>query len=262
MPNLPTAYVPITGKKLVAFDLDGTLTESKQPMDAEMAELLAKLLEKKMVAIISGGKYEMFMHQLPVLKPSPELLKKLFFFPTTGTRFFRYTDSWEQVYAEVLTEEERSKIKEAFAQAYKDIDYHDPETVYGEVIEDRGTQITFSALGQQAPLELKKQWRATQDRRPELVAALQKYLPDFEIKMPGVTSIDVTRQGIDKAYGIAKIEEILHVGPSEMVFVGDALGEGGNDHAVLRTGVPCVAVANAGETKMLLRRWLRELEAE
>ncbi len=251
----------IRGKKLVAFDLDGTLTESKMPMDAEMADLLDQLLHHVMVAIISGGAYMQFERQLAVLKSGPEELRKLFFFPTTGTRFFRYENDWKQIYADELTEDERTKIKDAFEKAFVDVHYAHPKKVYGEVVEDRGTQITFSAVGQDAPIEAKKLWKATQDRRAEIVQALEKYIPDFEVKMPGLSSIDVTRKGVDKAYGIQKIEELLGVVVPEIVFVGDALYEGGNDHAVIRTGVETVAVENAEETKMLLRGWLAEFTA-
>lgn len=252
----------IVNKKIVVFDLDGTIAESKTQMDSEMAELMTHLLSKRKVAIISGGAFIQFERQMPALNRSDDLLKNLFLFPTTGTRFFIFDGGWKEVYADEMTVEERQKIKDAFEQAYKDINYQHPAELFGEVVEDRGTQITFSALGQQAPLELKKKWRETQDRRPELVAALEKHLPDFEVKMPGVTSIDVTRKGIDKAYGIKKIEELLGIPVSEMIFVGDALYEGGNDYAVKRTGVDTVAVANPTETKELLKGWLKEIEEE
>ena len=254
-----TNPVSIRGKKLVVFDLDGTLTESKSPMDAEMADRLGKLLERITVAIVSGGAFEQFECQLPALHLDDARSRRLFFFPTTGTRFFRYADGWRQVYADEMTVEERRKINDAFSQAFRDIDYRHPETLYGEVVEDRGTQVTFSALGQQAPLELKKQWKATQDRRPEIAAALAKYLPDFEIKIPGVTSIDVTRKGIDKAYAIDKIEEHLGFAVPEMVFVGDALYEGGNDNAVFKTGIDAIAVTGPSDTKALIAEWLNVL---
>ncbi|MEK9155136.1 MAG: HAD-IIB family hydrolase, partial [Patescibacteria group bacterium] len=248
-------------KKLIAFDLDGTVTESKSPMDAEMADIFGKILSRMKIAIISGGAYEQFERQLPALQCSVEQLQNLFFFPTPGTRFYRYTDKWEQIYADEMTVEERQKIKESFEKAFIDIGYEHPAQLYGEVVEDRGTQVTFSACGQQAPLEVKKAWKETQDRRPEIAKAVEKDLPAFEVKIPGVTSIDVTRKGIDKAYGIHKIEELLHVTVPEMVFVGDALYEGGNDHAVIRTGVETVAVANPTETKAVLRQWLTEMGA-
>lgn len=256
--NIPS----IKGKKIIVFDLDGTVTESKSPMDVEMAALFARILDRMKIAIITGGAFERFEAQFQVMKCSQEQFQRFFFFPTTGTRFYRYTDHWEQVYADEMTLEERQKIKDAFEQAYKDIDYHHPQVVFGEVVEDRGTQVTFSAVGQQAPLEAKLAWKAENDAiRFRLAEAVSKYLPDFEVKVPGVTSIDVTRKGIDKAYGIKKIEELLGISIPEMVFVGDALYEGGNDHAVIRTGVETVVVKNPEETKQVLKEWLKEMNA-
>jgi len=253
----------ILEKDLIVFDFDGTLNESKVPIDNEMDELLVRLLKKRKVAIISGSGFNYFkINILDVFHCPTELFENLFLFPTSSTRFYRFDGEWKEIYADEMTIEERQKIKEAFEQAYKDINYQHPAELFGEVVEDRGTQVTFSALGQQAPLDLKRKWRETQDRRPELIKALEKYLPDFEVKMPGVTSIDVTRKGIDKAYGIKKIEEIIGVPVAKMIFIGDALYEGGNDYAVKRTGVDTVAVANPTETKVLLRQWLEEIEKE
>ncbi len=247
----------IAKKTLFAFDFDGTLNASKVPIDAEMKVLLRELLEKKMVAIISGSGFDYYkLNILDVLDCPDELLKNLYLFPTTSTRFYRFDGEWKQVYADDIPVEERQMIKDAFEKAYQDIGYEHPPQVFGEVVEDRGSQITFSALGQQAPLELKQQWRATQDRRPELIAALKKYLPEFEIKMPGMNSIDITRKGIDKGYGIEQIRDHLGVPIDQMVFVGDALYEGGNDHAVIRTGVDTFSVENPEGTKKLLREWL------
>lgn len=249
----------IINKRLIVFDLDGTLVESKSPMDNEMADLLMKLLKYRMIAIISGGGFVQFEKQIPLLKGDEELLRRLFFFPTTATRFYRYDDGWQQVYADEMTSAERQKIKDAFESAFRDVGYHHPQKLYGEVVEDRGTQVTFSALGQEAPLELKKQWRDTQDRRVEIVQALEKYLPEFEIKIPGVTSIDVTRKGIDKGYGIQQMKKMLNVSVPEMIFVGDALYEGGNDYPVKRVGVETIAVLGPAEAKKLINSWLQEL---
>ncbi len=250
----------IIGKKIIVFDLDGTITPSKSPMDAEMASLFSRILDRMMIAVITGGGFERFEAQFQALDCTPEQRRRLFFFPTTGTRFYKFTDEWGLVYADEMSIEERKKIKDAFEQAYKDIDYQHPEKVYGEIVEDRGTQVTFSACGQDAPLEVKMAFKeAHDDRRLALADAVRKYLPDFEVKVPGVTSIDVTRKGIDKGYGIRKIEEHLGISVSEMVFVGDALYEGGNDHPVIRTGIDTVAVKDPEETKAVLKQWLSQM---
>lgn len=245
--------------KLVIFDLDGTLTPSKTDMDAEMAELIKKLLEKKKVAVIGGGKYEQFQKQfLAKLEVSRELLKNLFLFPTSGTAFYHFTSGvWQEVYVEKLSEEEKKAIFEAFAKTFQDLKYIHPRKVYGELFEDRGTQITFSALGQQAPLELKLKWKEehTGDKM-KIVEMMKTYLPDLEVRAGGYTSVDVTHQGIDKEYGIKQIKKHLGIDFSEMLFVGDALFPGGNDSAALRTGVSCFEVSGPKETKELIRELL------
>jgi HAD superfamily hydrolase (TIGR01484 family) len=253
----------IAGKKLIVFDLDGTITPSKAPMDAEMAELFRRVLDRMKIAVITGGGFERFEAQFQALRCTPEQLSRFFFFPTTGTRFYRNQDgAWVNVYSDEMSIEDRQKIKDAFAQAYRDINYHDPDVVYGNVIEDRGTQVTFSACGQEAPLEAKEAFKARyNDRRIALADAVRALLPDFEVKVPGVTSIDVTPKGIDKGYGIEKMQEHLGIAIAEMVFVGDALYEGGNDHPVIRTGIETVAVKDPEETKAVLRHWLAQQAA-
>lgn len=246
--------------KLVIFDLDGTLTESKTQMDSKMASLLGRLLSKRLVAVISGGGFDRFKEQfLRQVNYSPEQFSRLLLFPTSATRFYRYDDGWKEVYADILTLAERQKIKTAFNHAFKDIGYRHPSKLYGEVVEDRGTQITFSALGQKAPLALKKQWRAAQDRRREIVETLKKYLPEFQIQIPGFTSIDVTKKGINKAYGVHQMEKLLGITVADMIFVGDALDEGGNDYPVKETGVDSIAVSGPEETKRIIESWLKTI---
>src|ERR1700690_451352 len=87
-------------KSLIVFDLDGTLAPTKSVMNREMSGLFAKLLEAKKVAVIGGGKYELFKHQfLNALKAPKELLSKLFLFPTTSTSFYRYSGVWKKIYS-------------------------------------------------------------------------------------------------------------------------------------------------------------------
>src|SRR3989344_8164486 len=220
-------------KKLIVFDLDGTLAESKLDIDEEMAGLIKDLLEKKSVAVIGGGKYALFQHQLvSKLNIKEELLKKLFLFPTTSTTFYRYDDGeWEQVYIHNPSDEEKKRIFDAFDKAFSELDYH-PEDVYWKVVEDRGSEITFSALGQNAPIDLKTEWKEEDaELKLKIVEILQKYLPDMEVRAAGFTSIDITRKGIDKEYGIRQVEKYLGISIKDMLFVGDSLFSGGNDSA-------------------------------
>ena len=234
-------------KKLIIFDLDGTLAESKQPLEQHMGEWIGKLLAVCRVAVISGGAWPQFQTQLLANLPGGDLLKDLSLLPTSGTRFLAYDGAWKELYAEDFTESEKAKIIAALNDVFTHSGYA-PSQHWGEIIEDRGSQITLSALGQEAPLEAKKGWDPDFAKRKAMKATLDKMLPEFSIGMGGSSSLDVTRPGIDKAYGIGKLTSVLGIPVSEMLFVGDALFEGGNDYPARRTGADCIQVAGPSET--------------
>ena len=238
-------------KKLIIFDLDGTLAESKSAIDVEMANCLSKLLDATKIAIISGGDWPQFKKQVLHHLPKQASLKKLFILPTCGTKYYQYKKEWKQRYAENFTEGEKEKIIDSLNKAVDDSELNINKT-WGEQIEDRGSQITFSALGQKAPLNEKKDWDSDFAKRQKVKVKLDKSLQEFSITLGGTTSIDITKPGIDKAYGIQKLREVLGIKIAEMIFIGDALFEGGNDYPARKTGVNCIEVCNPEETKIVI----------
>jgi len=239
-------------KKLIAFDLDGTLALSKQALDDEMAELLARLTQAAMVDIISGGDWPQFEKQVVSRMPDGAKLDNFIIQPTTGTKLYRHQDGgWKAVYAELFTEEEGKQIRDALKKAVEQAGYAHEQT-WGEQIEDRGSQVTFSALGQQAPLEAKDKWDPDHEKRKKLQAILQNMLPDLSINIGGSTSIDITRKGVDKAYGLNKLSETIGVPIAQMLFLGDAIFPGGNDYPAKAMGMDTVRVRDVQETKSVI----------
>jgi phosphomannomutase len=238
-------------KKLIVFDLDGTLAESKSSLDAEMATLLGTLLGIVKVAVISGGNWPQFERQVLSNLPSDERLKNLSLLPACGTQFYEYKPGWKQLYSEDLTVEEKEKITRSLQQVIDRLGFRAPK-VWGEVIEDRGSQITFSALGQQAPIEEKKKWDPAFTKRRNMKEALDQLIPEFSVHLGGTTSIDVTKPGIDKAYGIRKLRDTLGIEIREMLFVGDALFPGGNDYPAKLAGVQSIEVRDPDESKRVI----------
>ncbi|NML41982.1 HAD-IIB family hydrolase [Chitinophaga sp. G-6-1-13] len=238
-------------KKLIVFDLDGTLAVSKSAVDEGMAALLARLTQITQVAIISGGKWEQFEKQVLRLLPPEARLTVLYILPTCGTQFYHYQQSWQLLYAENFTEEEKTKIIQSLQAAISEAGYA-VEKTWGEQIEDRGSQITWSALGQEAPVDAKKSWDPDFTKRKKIQQILDKLIPGFAVNLGGMTSVDITKEGIDKAYGIRKLRDTLHVAIEEMLFVGDALFEGGNDYPALQAGVRCVAVRDPEDTRRVV----------
>jgi phosphomannomutase len=238
-------------KRLIVFDLDGTLAKSKSPLDAEMSGLLHTLLGIVKVAVISGGAWPQFEAQVLSNLPRDERLTQLSLLPTCGTKFFAFDSVWKELYSEDLSAGDRARIAGALKKALEDSGFQ-PRRVWGEVIEDRGSQITLSALGQQAPLDEKARWDPDFAKRKELKAALDAVIPEFSIRLGGTTSVDVTRHGIDKAYGIGKLRDLLGISLGEMLFLGDALFVGGNDHPVAEAGVASIQVRDPEETKRII----------
>ena len=238
-------------KKLIVFDLDGTLAESKSSLDAEMATLLSALLGIVKVAVISGGNWPQFEKQVLANLPHDEHLKNLSLLPTCGTKFYKYDSGWTLLYSDDFTDQEKEKIISSLKQAIVASGCK-VEKVWGEVIEDRGSQITFSALGQQAPMEEKKKWDPDFAKRKKMKAFLDNLIPEFSVRLGGTTSVDVTKPGIDKAYGIRKLRDTLGIAIEEMIFIGDALFPGGNDYPAKEAGAVSIQVKDPHESKRVI----------
>src|SRR5579884_3216859 len=202
-------------RKAIAFDLDGTLAPSKSPLPDRMGSALNLLLGKYHVCVISGGKFEQFEKQLlGNLKAGNDKLEKLHLMPTCGTRYYRFDKAkrhWHLVYAEDFNQQQKDKIIKALQKAADELGMQQ-EKVYGEVIEDRGSQISWSALGQdivdvlgQEGIRLKEAWDPDNNKKLKIVEYLSPLLEEYEVRAGGTTTIDITKKGIDKAYGMNKL---------------------------------------------------------
>jgi len=240
--------------KLVIFDFLGTVTQERDRISAKMGESLSDLFVVLPTAIFSGAGFKQFETQLLPMLPGTHL-SRLYLFPTSAAQCYTYQNgSWKTRYDHSFSVEEKARIMQAMTEALAEVGLaQEPKEKWGQRIEDRGAQISFSPLGQQAPVDAKRNWNSKYDNvRKQLHAALVKRLPDFSIKMGGLTTIDITHKGITKAYGIRKLIEFTQISISEMLYVGDALQEGGNDAVVIETGIKTQQVFGPEETAQLI----------
>ncbi len=240
----------MTHPRLVAFDLDDTLAPSKGEIDDRIAHLLRELLRRVDVAIISGGNEQQFRTQVIARLADAEAdeLHRLHLLPTCGTRYLRFDgEGFATVYAHDLTDEEKRAAMEALREEAERLGLWEEQT-WGEVLEDRGSQITFSALGQRSPNDVKHTWDPEGTKRESLRDAVAPRVPGLEVRSGGSTSIDITRAGIDKAYGMRRLAEHTGIELTDMLFYGDRLDAGGNDYPVRAIGVPSVAVTGWEDT--------------
>ena len=248
--------------RLVAFDLDDTLAPSKSALPESMANQLRALLDCVPVCVISGGEFGQFRTQLlDNLDASSSELKNLHLMPTCGTRYYRWDEQdaqWEQVYANDLTREQRERAIASLERHARQQGVWEAHP-WGEIIEDRGSQITFSALGQQAPLEAKRAWDPDGTKKAALRDAVQPDVPELDVRGGGSTSVDITTRGIDKAYGMDKLVEETGIPASEMLFIGDRLDPEGNDYPVKAAGYATRAVSGWEECVEVIRELVDSL---
>lgn len=247
--------------RLVAFDLDDTLAPSKSAIDARIGDLLVALAERVEVAIISGGQLAQFTTQVVDRLPASagSILPYVHLLPTCGTQYYRLgADGVETVYARTLSDDQKQRALTAVEEEARRLGLWEAQT-WGDILEDRGSQITFSALGQTAPVDAKSAWDPTGAKKAALRDAVAARVPDLEVRSGGSTSVDITERGIDKAYGMRELAAHTGIALDDMLFVGDRLDEHGNDYPVLAMGVACQAVEGWQDTAAFLERLLPTL---
>ena len=114
---------------------------------------------------------------------------------------------------------------------------------------DRDSQVTLSILGQEIVAELgeegvhiKEAWDPDGGKKLEIRAIVAPKIPDFEVRAAGATSIDVTKPGVDKAYGMNRLMEATGLNKEDILFMGDKIMDGGNDYPAQQMGIDCIAV--------------------
>ena len=247
-------------KKVLAFDIDQTLNIAKTPIDDDMAELLTKCLDHFEICPISGQKFDQFLIQIVdrLPHPTPKQLSHLHLFVAQGTQYYKYnttTNNWVQVYNYPLTDEQVAKISRALEEAAKELGFWEADQLAAgdEIIENRLSQVTFSALGQHAGTEAKYAWDPDCKKREKIVALAKEKAPEFDYEIGGTTSINAITPGMNKEFGMTHLLEELHVAKSDILYFGDMTAPGGNDYPVVQMGIDTITVRSHEDTAYALR---------
>ncbi|MDO4747022.1 MAG: HAD-IIB family hydrolase [Candidatus Saccharibacteria bacterium] len=247
-------------KKVLAFDIDQTLNVAKTPITDDIAELLIKCLDHFEICPISGQKFDQFLVQivnrLEDNGVTPEQLTHLHLFVAQGTQYYRFDGKdWQQIYNYPLTDEQVRKISETIERAARELGYWEEDKLQAgdEIIENRLSQVTFSALGQKAGTEAKYAWDPDHKKREQIVALCKKYSPEFDYEIGGTTSINAITPGMNKVFGMTHLLEELKVTKEDILYFGDMTQPGGNDYPVVQMGIDTITVRNHEDTAFALR---------
>lgn len=251
---------PRTHKRVLAFDLDQTLNIAKTPIPPEIAEVLTKCLDFFEICPISGQKFEQFLIQiiapLKTAGATDEQLEHLHLFPAQGTQYYHYLGGgWHQIYNYPLSDRQIAKITSVLEASARELGYWEEDQLAegDEIIENRLSQVTFSALGQKAPTEAKYAWDPKMKKRKAIVAKCRSQLPEFLYEIGGTTSINVAAKGMNKRFGMTHLLEELQVKKSEVLYFGDMTKPGGNDYPVVQMGIDTITVRSHEDTLYALR---------
>ena len=243
-----------TRAKAVGFDLDNTLARSKMPMREDIAEAFCELTHVMQVAVISGGRYELFVRQILNVIGDRADLGNLHLMPTSGTRYYRYVNGeWARQYQHDLPAAQRHAAMESLERHARELGLWQ-DHVWGDRIEDRGSQITFSALGQSAPVDAKESWDPDNSKKNALRAAVAADLPDLLVRSGGSTSVDVSARGVDKGYAVCELADMLGIDVADIAFIGDRMDPDGNDYPAAQAGTMPVRVNGPEDTLEVIRR--------
>ena len=237
-------------KKVIVADVDDTICDSCLVITVEMAEQISKMIRQGYeFAFISGTKSEDLQKMI-----SSRVKEKHHLLATTGTNYAIVEgDSVNVVYNYSFNAEEK---KEIFAALDKVVEYFGikPMTTKEDQIQDRDSQITLSAIGRNAPIEVKKKYDVSGEKRKVWVEFLKKYLDEskYELKIGGTTSIDITRKGLDKEWGIMAFAQYHNLSLNSIIFFGDKIYSGGNDFPATKI-VDCISVNSPQDTLRQLR---------
>ena len=247
-------------KKVLAFDIDQTLNVAKTPITDEIADLLVKCLDHFEICPISGQKFDQFLIQIVdrLKDPTPEQLSHLHLFVAQGTQYYKFNtekNDWELVYNYPLTDEQVAKISETIEKSARELGYWEEDKLKegDEIIENRLSQVTFSALGQKAGTEEKYAWDPDCKKREKIVARCKEIAPEFDYEIGGTTSINAITPGMNKEFGMTHLLEELNVKKEDILYFGDMTQPGGNDYPVVQMGIDTITVRSHEDTAYALR---------
>lgn len=260
-------------KKVLAFDIDQTLNIAKTPITDETAGILAECLNYFEICPISGQKFDQFLIQIvnrliEVAEVTPAQLIHLHLFVAQGTQYYRYNPlannndgasydekNWEEVYSFPLTKNEVQIISQAIETAAKELGFWESDKLQAgdQIIENRLSQVTFSALGQKAGTKEKYAWDPDCKKRQKIAKRAKELAPDFTFEIGGTTSINAVKPGMNKAFGMTHMMNELKTSRDEILYFGDMTQPGGNDYPVVEMGIETITVRNHEDTEFALK---------
>lgn len=235
--------------KLLAFDLDGTLTQHKTPIDPENRALIASLLPDYKIVLVGAGSCARIFSQLDGL-PLPIIGHygmQQSYIDRDGTLCLIRDDT---------TEVDRSEMARRAATLRSQFALF---PFSGEMIEfHKSGMLTFPILGTAANPTDKLAYDPDRVKRRRLYATVCALFPEYTVVIGGTSSFDIIPKPYDKFYALSNYAASIAVSHKEIVYFGDDYGPGGNDESIYRSDIAFEPVDDYRALNTALARFLRK----
>ncbi|RDB23546.1 Phosphomannomutase [Hypsizygus marmoreus] len=225
------AFADRLTKKLVLFDVDGTLTPARQALSPEMIAALDDLRKKAIVGFVGGSDLVKISEQLSV-NGSNAVDDFDYAFAENGLTAYKLGKPLEsQSFIKFLGEDRYKPLVNFILHYVADMDI---PIKRGTFVEFRNGMVNVSPIGRNATIEERLAFQAYDQKhglRGAFVKALQEKFPDYGLtySIGGQISFDIFPNGWDKTYALRHVEDEEF---DEIHFFGDKTYKGGNDYEI------------------------------
>jgi phosphomannomutase len=252
-------------KRIILFDMDGTLTPPRQPLDIDILKPLKILTHYCDIGVVSGSDIEYMNEQLKFLILNSRIRYNLHLLPCNGTKHYTpplYNSEdhkliFQRDFKKEIGDKRFHMLMKLLIEYQNHISTHYEIPLSGHFISYRESMINWCPIGRNASREerkefinLDKNFRTSEFRKiilEQLKAEVDNLNLKVTIKLGGETSFDIFPNGWDKTYSL------LHFPDHKKWFIGDRCGEGGNDKEIYEHLQPdSFSVKNTRETIEIL----------
>lgn len=222
--------------RLMAFDLDGTLTQHKSPLGEENRAVLEALARKYRLLMVGAGACSRIFHQMNEFP--------IDIIGNYGMQFSQWDPAKKAL---VLRRDEHVEVDRAEAVRRADTlrDEFNLHDYAGETIEIHASgMLTFPILGTKAKIEDKLAYDPDRSRRKPMYARVCEIFHEYTVFIGGSSSFDIVPKPFCKSSALKRYMDEFGFAAGEVAYCGDDYGVGGNDHDVYESGVRFITIDN------------------
>jgi hydroxymethylpyrimidine pyrophosphatase-like HAD family hydrolase len=225
-------------KKLLCFDLDGTLTQHRSPLEEKNRKLLDKLSKKYKIIMVGAGN-------------APRIYQQMGEYPIDivanyGMQESKMIDGKFTIIREEKSNPDKAYFIEKIAYLRQKYGYTDFK---GETVEFHSTgMVTFPLLGTKAEIKDKIAFDPTREKRKVLYPEVLELFPDYTVYIGGSSSFDFTAKRYNKYDAIMTYAKANGYTKDEILYIGDDFGDGGGDSHIRLGGMDYIEITDYRKT--------------